>query len=85
MLIAHTPQQEPIIGDQEYVDPNSMQYHNAVMEDKINKHEKKKTKDIKRSGLKANLFGSSFEGVEEYSGKYSPRKLFNSSSKKGKS
>ena len=85
MLIAHTPEQAARMADYEYVDPNSMQYQNAVMEDKINRHEKKKIREQEKLGPEGSLFGSSYKTQREYSGIYSPEKLnYSNSKKKGK-
>ena len=40
MLIVHTPEEAEAQADFAYVDPNSMAYHNAVLEKKFENHSK---------------------------------------------
>ena len=44
MMIVHTAQEALAQSDYQYVDPNSTEYQNVVMENKINKHQKSKTR-----------------------------------------
>lgn len=73
MLIAHTPEEEEANADLKFVDPNSLAYQNAVLEDKINKHEKVKVNAGMQDDL-TNLFGVSLKQMDEYEGQYSPAK-----------
>lgn len=73
MLIAHSPEEAAAQADYEYVNPNSLEYQNVVMEFKINKYEKHKSRQ-------ANVFRpfKSFAHLDEdekekmkYKGKFS--------------
>lgn len=44
MMIAHTLEESNRMAHHEFVDPNSTMYQNVVMECKINKHEKAKSR-----------------------------------------
>lgn len=43
-MIAHTLEESNSMANHEYVDPNSTMYQHVVMECKINKHEKAKSR-----------------------------------------
>ena len=75
MMIAHTDSEAYAQNDQQYVDPNSMEYQTLVMENMINRHQREKTR------VKGNLFSieehkSSIIRVDKkYEGEFSVKKI----------
>ena len=73
MLIVHSEEEAKATANKNYIDPNSMEYQNAVLEEKINRAQNKVQKMLKDPSAiilspdKSNSFGMSLRG-NRYSG-----------------
>ena len=70
-MIVHSKEEAIATQEHKFVDPNSMEYTNIVLEQKINKH----TKQISEKNLSGIKLGDLAGRDEHYSGSFTKRNL----------